>query len=213
VSDKYRKALKALRDALVSGNEETIDEASTTLDEIRETEDPDFDDIEVTDKARDLAPGVLRIFSARQIALYVGGLDSFPDPTEQLREALAESQKKKGKEWTGYRDDVAYQVGWLVGGLDNTKEKEARKAATDLLNKAAKMDEEVFTKNRAELEKGIRVVIAKVGPTDVIRNFMERLLAETLSNYRLITVVDARLARLKAKDSEEKPKDKTSKDD
>ena len=45
-------------------------------------------------------------------------------------------------EWSSYRDDIAYQVGWLVGGLDSTKEKAVRKAATALLNKAAKMDEE-----------------------------------------------------------------------
>ena len=74
VSEKYRKCSRHKRDALVGGSEETIDEASTTLDDIRESgEDPDFEDIEVTDAARDLAPRRLAPGSAaRQIALYVG---------------------------------------------------------------------------------------------------------------------------------------------
>jgi hypothetical protein len=208
VSEKYRKALRALREALLSGDEDTIEEASKALEDIRDGgEEPEFEDIEVTDKAREVAPEVLRLFSARQVALYLGDLDSFPDPAEQLRDALAESQKKKGREWTTYRDDVAYQVGWLLGGLNSEKEQAARKAATALLNKAAKMDEEEFNKNRAELEKSIKTIIGKTGPTTVIRNFMERLLAETLSNHRLIAAINAKQAALKAKENEEKPKD------
>src|SRR5262249_55472626 len=151
--------------------------------------------------AREVAPEALKLFSARQIAMYAGGLDPFPDPGEQLREALAESQKKKGKGWTDYRDDVAYQAGWLVGGLDSKKEQATKKAAIALLNKAAKMDESEFSKSRSSLENSIKS-ICKVGPPDVIRHFMERLLAETLSNHRLVSSVEARLVSINSNTSE-----------
>ncbi len=193
MSDKYKKALTALRDALVSGNDDKIEESTGDLDDIRDAEDPDFEDTEVTDDARKEAPKMLRLFSARQVASYIGGLaDDFPDPLEQLREAIAESRKRTGKEWTSYRDDVAFQVGWLVAGLDTTREEKLRKEATDLLNKVSRMSEKVFLDRRDDLDKSAAEVIGKVGPTDVIRNFMERLLAEALSNHRLAKALEAR---------------------
>jgi hypothetical protein len=192
VTDKYKKALTALRDALVSGNDDKIDEATSDLDDIRESEDPDYDETDITDEARKAAPKVLKAFSARQVATYIGGLDDFPDPLDQLREAIGESRKRTGKEWTSYRDDVAYQVGWLVAGLNTSREEKVRKEATDLLNKISKMSEKQFQARRDDLEKGAAEVIGNVGPTDIIRNFMERLLAEALSNHRLAKAIEAK---------------------
>jgi hypothetical protein len=194
VTDKYKKALTALRDALISGNDDKIEDASSDLDDIRETEDPEYDETEITDEARKEAPAVLRAFSARQVALYIGGLDDFPDPTEQLRDAIGESRKRTGKEWMSYRDDVAYQVGWLVAGLNASAEEKVRKAVTDLLNKAATMSEKTFTDKREDLESQASEIVGKLGPTGIIRNFMERLLAETLSNYRLGKAIEAKMA-------------------
>jgi hypothetical protein len=194
VTEKYKKALTALRDALLTGNDDKIDEATGDLDDIRETEDPEYDETEITDDARKEAPSVLRALSARQVALYIGGLDDFPDPAEQLREAIGESRKRMGKEWTSYRDDVAYQVGWLVAGLNTSAEEKVRKSVTDLLNKAATASEKTFAEKREDLESQANEIIGKLGPTGIIRNFMERLLAETLSNHRLGKAIEAKLA-------------------
>jgi hypothetical protein len=194
VTDKYKKALTALRDALVGGNDDKIDDATADFDDIRENEDPDYEDVEITDEARKSARLVLRAFSARQVAVYIGGLDDFPDPVEQLRDAIAESRKRTGKEWTSYRDDLAYQVGWLVAGLNSTKEEKTSTAVTTLLNKAAGMSEKTFKAKREELESEARDILGTLGPTDIIRNFMERLLAETLSNHRLAKAIEAMTA-------------------
>jgi hypothetical protein len=192
VTDKYRKSLMAMRDALLSGDEDKIEEASEALDEVRDKEESDFDEIEVTDDARKEAPKVLRLFSAKQVAQYVGGLEDFPDPMDRIREAIDQSQKRTGKDWMSYRDDVAYQVGWLVAGLDSDNEEKLREKVTTLLNKAAGLGKKDFSKKRVELLKSARTIVGKVGPTDVIRNFMERLFAETLSNHRLTTVIAAK---------------------
>jgi hypothetical protein len=191
VTESYRKALLGLRAALVSGDDEKIDEATETLDDLGDEVAPEFEDAEITDEARKQAPGLLKAFTARQVAAYVGGLDDFPDPGELLRSALEQSRKKKAKEWATFRDDVAYQVGWLAAGLDAAAEEKARDRATALLNKAARLSEKDFAGQRAQLEKEAGEVVGKLGPTDVIRHFMERLLAETLSNHRLTAALAA----------------------
>jgi len=108
---------------------------------------------------------------------------------------MEQSRKLRGKEWQGLRDDSAYQVGWLVAGLDADLEEKVRDKATALLNRAYRLDEKDYAKQRAELEKQARALAGKLGPTDVIRHFMERVLAETLSNHRLAAAIEARQKR------------------
>jgi hypothetical protein len=196
VSDKYRKALGDLRQALVDNDDNKIEKAHTALDAAREKESPDFDDVEITDASRKQAPLVLDKLSARQVALYVAGqADDFPDPTERLLEGLDESRKRRGKDWQAFRDDLAYQVGWLVAGLDATKEEKVREKATALLNKAAGLSDEDYDEQSGKLRKSARELVGKVGPTTVIRHYVERVLAETLSSHRLEAAVQARLKK------------------
>src|SRR5205823_5691400 len=93
--------------------------------------------------------------------------------------------------WQELRDDVAYQVGWLVAGLDVSQERKVREAASRLLNKAAALSEKDYPKQVAALRKSARDLVGKIGPTDVIRHYVERVLAETLSNHRLGEAVAA----------------------
>src|SRR5262249_54637650 len=119
-SDKYRKALLDLRAALRSADDDKIDAAIAHLDAVREKEDePEFDEIEISDGARKHAPNLFKKLSARQLVFYLSGLgNEFPDPLEKLTSALAESRVRGGQKWRTIRDDVAYQVGWLIAGLD-----------------------------------------------------------------------------------------------
>jgi hypothetical protein len=190
VSDKYRKTLVALRDALAESNDERIDELFEALDRLHEKEEPEFDEVEITEAARKHAPALLRRFGPRQVAVYVAGVaDEFPDLAEKLTEALEQSRKLKGKEWTDLRDDVAYQVGWLVGGVDSAGEAKVRDQVTALLDRAHKLEAKDFKAQKAALEKEAQTLAARAGPTQVIRHFMERTLAELLSNPRLLAAV------------------------
>jgi hypothetical protein len=185
VSPAYRKTLRALRDALGTGDDEKIEKELEALDKLKEKEEPDFDDVEVTDEARKQAPGLVKMLSARQIAIYIGGVDDFPDPAERLHEALAESRKRRGNEWRGYRDDIAFEVGYLVVGLDASAEEKVRGQVTALLNKAQRLSDKEFKTEKAGLDKAARAIAARVGPLDVIRHYVQRVLAELLSNHRL----------------------------
>jgi hypothetical protein len=188
VTDRYRKALLALRSALLGGDDEKIEAATTAMDAIREKEILDFDDVEITEAARKQAPLLLRRLSARQVVQYLAGLDDFPDPVERLLEAMKESRKRP-KDWSNVRDDVAYQVGWLVAGLDPTLEEKVRDRATALLNRASGLSDKDYTQQQPALRKSARDLVGKLGPTDVVRNYVERVLAETLSSHRLAAVV------------------------
>ncbi len=191
VSERFRKTLQGLREALVQNDNEKVEELFTKFDELREKEDPEFDDVEITDAARERAPALLRLFSARQVANYLASVADFPDPVELLTRGVEESRKFRGKEWQSLRDDTAYQVGWLVAGLDTKAEEKARERATALLNKAHNLGEKATAEERAGLLKEARAMMGKLGPTDVHRHFMERVLAEALSNHRLAAAIEA----------------------
>jgi hypothetical protein len=199
VSDKFHKTLLQLRDALVAGKEERIDELNRAIDELREKEKPDLDDsAEISDAARREAPALLRRFSARQAAGFLADYAAdFPDPVEMLTGAFDEVRKLSRREWGGLRDDVAEQVGWLVAGTDGDAEEKVREQAAALITRARQLKNDEFKKQRPELEKAARELAQKVGPTDVHRHFLEHALAELLSNPRLAAAAEARLKALK----------------
>ncbi len=192
VGDKYRKALLDLRSALVADDGDAIEKANGTLEKLRDKEAPDFDEVEITDSARKHAPALLKQLSARQVVIYVAGVADFPDPGEKLLDALSQSRELTGKEWRELRDAALEDVGWLVGGLDAKAEQKAREQALALLNKSHRLTEKEYGDQKAALEKEARDLTGKVGPTDVVRHYMERSLAELLSNPRLSEALAAR---------------------
>ena len=192
VSATYRKALLALRAALLGGDDDKIEAALTAFDLVGEKETPEFDEIEIGSAARTQAAPLLERLGARQVAGYVAGVaDDFPDPVERLVEAMKQARKLHGKEWQALRDDVAYQVGWLVAGLDADLEEKARDRATALLDRAAALGEKAYGEQLPALKKAARELVGKVGPIAVIRHYVQRVLAEVLSNHRLAAAVAA----------------------
>ena len=192
VSEDYLKALTALRAALISGNAEKIESAQVAFDKLGEPEDSEPDSVEITDEARRFAPKLLKRFSARQVAFYIGGLRDFPDPAEDTIRAMDEARKIDKKEWPALRDDVAFQVGWLIAGLDADAEEKVREKVVALLDRTARLDKAVYEKQRPTLEKEARALVGDLGPTDVVRHFMERAIAETISNHRFEAAVKMR---------------------
>jgi len=196
VSAKYRKALLELRSALRAGDDEKISAATAHLDAAsKEDEDePDFDDVEITKEARKRAPELFGKLNSRQVVFYLSGLgDTFPDPLEKMTEALAQSRKLEGKEWRQLRDDVAYQAAWLIVGMaDADKEEKMRDKVSDLLDKARDLNDKDYDKEKEKLEASARELVGKLSPTDIVRHYVERVLAETLSNHRLAAAVEGR---------------------
>jgi hypothetical protein len=194
VSADFARTLKDLRAALVAHEDDDIADLSARLDKLRAAESPEFDEVEIGDGARKHTPGLLRQLSARQVASYLADFaDEFPDPLEKVLDAFDDVRKLPAKEWEPLRDEVAGQVGWLVAGLDAAAEEKVAKQVAELLNRVRGLGDEEFKAKRAELEKSAERLAGQAGPTEVIRHFVERSLAELLSNPRLAAAVEARL--------------------
>jgi len=191
VSERYRKALRGLREALLSGDDETTDEMFATVEELGRQEAPELEEMELTDAARRHAIKLVQALSARQVAGYLATVADFPDPYGQLLAACEASRKLRGARWDDHRDDVAYLAGWLIAGVDAKKEAKAREKAAALLDKAHRMSAKEYAAGRTALAREVRQLIGELGPTDVLRHYMERVVAELLSNYRLATAVEA----------------------
>jgi hypothetical protein len=193
-SAEYVSTLKHLHDALIDNDDDEIARLSAALEDLRDKENPELDDADITEGARKKVPEFLRSLGARQVASYVTDYaDEFPDPREKLVESFEEVRKMPGREWEERRDEVAGQVGWLVAGLDSAAETKINTRVTELLNKVKGLKEEEFKAKRNELERAAADIVGNLGPDDFMRHFVERSLAELLSNPRLAAAVEARL--------------------
>jgi hypothetical protein len=193
-SAEFASTLKKLHDALIDNDDDEIARLSALLEDLRDKEAPELDEVEITDEARKKVPDFLRSLGARQVASYVTDYaDDFPDPREKLLEAFEDVRKMPGREWEERRDEVAGQVGWLVAGLDSAAEAKVSARVAELLNKVKGFKDEEFKAKRDELDKAAADIVGKLGPEDVVRHFVERSLAELLSNPRLAAAVEARL--------------------
>jgi hypothetical protein len=194
-SDEYRKLLADLRQALADAlDEDLIDKLIEQLDELRAEEKPELhDDVHVTDQARRKAPEALRLFTARQVTVFAAGYgDEIGDPLEQLQEALNKARGVKQDQWKDYREEVADEVAWLVGGVDAAKAGRINDEVLEWLILVRNMKGDEFNKRKADLENKARQIVGDLGPTEVLRHFLEHAFAELLSNPRLAAVLQAR---------------------
>jgi hypothetical protein len=200
VSDKYRKALLALRDAFTADDDDRIDGRAKALDELRSKETPEVDDgIEIVAAARTKAVEYVAHLKSRQIASYLAGVgdDDLDGPAERLSAAFEESRKKSGEEWDEARDAAAEAVGWLVAGLDADASAKVTDQAKTLLERAHLLSDADFKAQRKELDSAARKLVGDLSSMDVLRRVVEHGLAELLSNPRLGAAVEARLKTMK----------------
>lgn len=194
-SEGYRRTLARLRDALAEDDDDKVDDREDRLSELTDTEGPELDDaVRITAAARQHVPRALHLFRPTQVAGYLGSIaEEVGDPQERLVAALEEVRPGKEADWEDTRDDLAEELGWLLGGLDAGRAKEMRGAVAALLTRAHNLSDTDFAKRRADLEKESRALGADVGPTDVLRHAVERALARLLSNPRLAEALRARI--------------------
>ena len=185
VSEDYLKALNAVRAALVSGDEAKIESTHVALDKLREKEDPETDEVEITDAARRVAPGLLKRFSARQVAAYVGGLREFPDPVEDTiaGDGRGPHDRQEGVARPARRHGVP---GRLAGRRPRRRRRgEGPRQGRPPCSTGPPASTRPPSRSSARpLRRRPAPSPAGLGPTDVLRHFMERVIAETISNHR-----------------------------
>jgi hypothetical protein len=196
-SGKYRKTLLALREALISGQEDLSADLSDQLEQLRKDEDPDIDDeVDITDEARKQAPKLLALLTAPQVASHIAGYgDNTPDPLQLLSKTMKLNGGKRTPpaQWKEERDLVAREVSALLT-TDPAQMKKLHDQIAKLLDRAYAVKPPLMKKERPDLLAAARQIIGNVGPFDVLRNMVENDLAELLSNPRTPAAVEARMA-------------------
>jgi hypothetical protein len=196
-NDKLRQTLMDLRAALVKmdRDEDQITELETRLTELKDADDVELDDdVEISDGARRRAPEALRLLTPAQVLAYLNEYaDDIPDPMERLTEALEVAGDLNDADWKEFGEEVIDDLSWIIGGVDKKRAKAAaEQVARWLLQVRLAAKTRTLARQRPELDKAARQLVAQVPPTAVLHNFIERALAELLSNPRLATAIDGR---------------------
>jgi hypothetical protein len=192
-SDKYRKTLVDLRDALLKRDQERINELTDQKDDLEDSESPELnDDVEVTGEARKQTPNFVRLLGPRQVLSYLALYeDELPDPLASLQGALDKSRTATAAEWKELREETVEQVGWQVAGLDTAAVAKVSGKVGEFLDRVKALKDDDFKAQRADLEKAAREIVGDLAPTDVLRHVLEHDVAELLSNPRLPDVLAA----------------------
>jgi hypothetical protein len=195
-SKDYQDLLQEVHEALADPNDDDrIGELDEKLGEQAESEKPEIDDgVEVTDAARRHAPLVFRQLKAPQLVNYLGQVaGEVADPLDKLLEALEKVRGLKANEWREQRDGMLDEICNLVAGVEVDRAGRLSDQMLLLLCRARLLTDEELKSQRPELEKTARQIIGDTAATDVLRNVVERTLAELLSNPRLEAALKARL--------------------
>jgi hypothetical protein len=195
-SDEYRKVLTELRDALAAASDDDkIADLEDAFTDLEEKEKPDMDDgVEVTGAARKRAPEVFKKMRPSQLASYLGFLaEDVVDPMDVLMSTMKDVRGINNEDWKDRRDDLAEELGWLLGGVDEKKAQKLNDAVVAFLNKVKALNDDDYKATEADLEKEAEKLVGEIGPERVLRNRVERTFAELLSNPRLEAALALRL--------------------
>lgn len=197
--EEYRSVLKSLHGALLAQQEEQIRELSEKLDELHEKETISIEDaIDMTDAAMAAAPQAFRLLSAAQIVAYLSALDDeVPDPAERILSALEEGAESKDDEWKQLRDETAEEVSWLAAGFKMESAARVKNSVISFLDRNHRFKGEELTKQWPTLEKDAHQLVRNVTSLTVLQHYMERELAELLSNPRAATAIRSSIKKPK----------------
>src|SRR5208282_5366892 len=100
-SAKFRQKLTDLHEALVKGEVEDIQILTGEVARLQSEEKPKLDDsVEISDNARKKAPELVKMLTARQVAIYLVNYEAFlGDPAEVTFVALEHTLKIPAAEW------------------------------------------------------------------------------------------------------------------
>ena len=184
VTPAFLKTLLALRNALLAGDDELIDELKSKLGAIMDSDKIHLDDrVLISDPARRYASQAIRMLQPSQVLAYLQVIDEDDvDLFDILEAAIEKGKDASPARWRTLRDDIAAETAWLVVGGDETKTRVAVKVIAAVLDQ----HHNPKGKNAApDLEKQVEQMTAGMDPFMILRNVMEREIAELMSNPQL----------------------------
>ena len=193
--------LRKLRDALVKADDQDlIDELRDDLASMREDDDMHVPDhVVVKDAARARVKKVVRFLQPSQIASYLAAYeDEIPDPVEALTDAVPEARGAEPGRFKELCDENADELGPLLGGIDPDKVSRQGEKIRKWLSQWRELSDAEFKVKAAEVKKSAEDLVDDVDAFVVLRRWVERDLAELLSNPQLGKAIEERLKVLAA---------------
>jgi acetylornithine deacetylase/succinyl-diaminopimelate desuccinylase-like protein len=190
VDDEYKTALKEMRAALLSRNDDRIEQAQDKLSTLGDKQDPDSEpDFDNTDAAKNKAPGFLKTLSASQVAHYLAqNADDVQDPQDLLIDAIHQSRTLSDDDFDDFRDETSQQLGLLAGGTAPSKTPAVIAKASRFLARVRHLSAQDYDAQKSALEDEARKMVDH-DPIPCIRHWMEGELADLLSNPELQTAL------------------------
>jgi hypothetical protein len=191
-----RVALADLKKALLDGESpERINKLGLRLQELRNAPGADVDDdIELTDEAIDRAGEAVRLLTPRQTAAYLGAIaDDMPDPIAKLSEAIHQVRSLPADKVADYRADVSQEIGEALCGFDSERAANTTNQVTQLLIVVASYKKDEFKMHRADIDARAQKILGSFTPADILKNVMDHVAAELLSNPELPSAIDEML--------------------
>jgi len=192
VTADYKAAIKDMRDALLSKDEDKIDSAEDKIGDVVDKQDPDSEpDVQQSDSAKTKAVTFLKTLSVKQVAGYISqNADDIDDPTELLLDAVHQSRDLSGDDFTSLRDDTAEELGMLSAGANPAKPPKIISKVNQLLNRVHHLKAQEYSDQQSALEDEARKLVAGMDPIVCLRHWMENELADLLSNPQLSQAID-----------------------
>jgi hypothetical protein len=198
-SAEYRKTLQELRAALIKDDEEKIAALYQKLAELEESNPPEIEDeFDLTDAAIKAAPAALKLMTAAQIVSYLAAMENeVPDPVDRILLTISEGEELTAEEWKSLREEASEEVAWLVHGFNAAAAKNAAKTVAALLDRGHALKGDALRKELPALDAAAKKLVGGAGPIVVLQHYMEREMAELLSNPRAAAAMKARIEQLK----------------
>jgi hypothetical protein len=202
VSAKYLATLQALRQALLGNKDDDdkdgIDSLRDDLESIQEDEQIDLDDhVRIADAARSAVPGVMKVIQPSQIAGYLAIYqDEVPDPVQSLVKAADDSRGLDEGKYGSLVAETVKEAGIMVAGLDADKAAAVADRVKQWLADNRALGDAEYKAARPQLEQSAKAVLGDLDSFEVLRHWIERDVAELLSNPQLAAVIDERMKHL-----------------
>ncbi len=195
VTPAFVKTLKALRSALLEDDDRS-DELKEKLTDIMDRDKIQINDrVPISEPARRNAAAAIRLLTPGQVLAYLELLEADDvDLLDILEEALEKGKGADAARWRALRDQTATEAAWLLAGSDEARTRVAMKLL------AAVLDQHHSAKSKnavPDLEKQVQELTTGIDPFMVLRNTMERELAELLSNPQLPQAIQHALQQRK----------------
>lgn len=201
---KYIAALEALRDALLKDKDsgetkEQIDELRDDLESMREDQQIEVDDrVKIADPARAKTPEAMKLLRPSQTAGYIAAYqDEVPDPVQVLQQAAEDARGADDGKFNELASKTSRDLSILIAGLDEQKQKPLAERINHWLEQARTPAPADAKTAKAEQEQSARAVLGDFDSFDVLRHWLERDVAEMLSNPQTRQMIDERLKVLK----------------